>query len=425
LVTTTLFDPATGEEMDDLIIEYKNEKALSKANFELLLASVEFVLPRFKGSLAWCRAVSKGWSVSHQTKHSTPMGKGPAHLVATHMAAMGHSRLGLGMCIQQQQGLRPSEMLGIVPTDCLVNEPDGVSITARSITIRLGKDVGTKAKREQFTIMKHADNPLLFWLMLQVISRTHQHHKLFPYAYSAYRRLLRGATDKLGLQIAWTPHSPRSGFASEGIASGKSFVEIKEAGRWLSESSFRVYIDLVTSAAISTSLSTRGLAPAQAYAVAHLEQFIRPELLGALLPHGRDGATQPTSIRASEPEDIDSGGSEEHRNSKPSEGRRGGRRVVRARGRGRGRSGTTGQEAIQAPTASRASPGASSQTSLQAPTSGSGQSSRRRSTSAKGRSASASSTKRQLSAQVAAVDVVAQGVGQRPYRGRRGGHSQR
>jgi hypothetical protein len=334
------FAPATGDEMDDLIIEYKNELALSKANFELLIAAVEFVLPRFKGSLAWCRAVSKGWSVSHNTKHSTPMGKGPAHLLATHLAAMGHARLGLGMCVQQQQGLRPTEMLSITPSDCLVNEPDGVSISSRSVTIRLGKDVGTKAKREQFAIMKQADNPVLFALFLQVIARTQPLQKLFPYTYAAYRRLLRKATVSLGLQIAWTPHSPRSGFASEGIASGRSFIEIKEAGRWLSESSFRIYIDLVTSAAISASLSTQGLVPAQAFAVAKLQQFIQPELLGPLsdVSEGK-GASQLASIRQITAEDVDSPesdpGQEAVSRSLVSRGR--GRGLVRGRGRGRSR----------------------------------------------------------------------------------------
>ena len=78
---------------------------------------------------------------------------------------------------------------------------------------------------------------------------------------------------KLKVNIAWTPHSPRAGFASDATAAGKSFTEIREAGRWIADSSLRTYVDIVTAASISTSLRLEGLRPAILYARANLYEF--------------------------------------------------------------------------------------------------------------------------------------------------------
>ncbi len=66
---------------------------------------------------------------------------------------------------------------------------------------------------------------------------------------------------------------PRSGFASDMIAAGMGFDRTREAGRWLSESSLRVYIDLNSAAAIQVNLKTQKLNSAVAYTVANMLQF--------------------------------------------------------------------------------------------------------------------------------------------------------
>ena len=78
---------------------------------------------------------------------------------------------------------------------------------------------------------------------------------------------------KLGLEIGWTPHSPRSGFASELIAAGVSFTEVRERGRWVANSSLGTYIDVVSAAGISVSLRLSGLAEAMAFAQARFLDF--------------------------------------------------------------------------------------------------------------------------------------------------------
>ena len=65
-------DPVTAEEWDDLLVEWKNDprEGVTKARFEQTVASVEFFFPRFKGQLAWARAVLSGWGGTSDKAHS-------------------------------------------------------------------------------------------------------------------------------------------------------------------------------------------------------------------------------------------------------------------------------------------------------------------------------------------------------------------
>ena len=56
--------PCVAQDYDDLALEFKSETLPSKANFEGLLAGLEFVLPRLKGQLVCCRAALAGWNIS-------------------------------------------------------------------------------------------------------------------------------------------------------------------------------------------------------------------------------------------------------------------------------------------------------------------------------------------------------------------------
>eukprot|EP00959_Pyramimonas_sp_CCMP1952_P295399 6178501-Pyramimonas_sp.AAC.1 len=42
----------------------------------------------------------------------------------------------------------------------------------------------------------------------------------------------------------WSPHSPRSGWATDSRAEGASFAEIREGGRWVSDFSLRIHLDV-------------------------------------------------------------------------------------------------------------------------------------------------------------------------------------
>ena len=77
-----------------------------------------------------------------------------------------------------------------------------------------------------------------------------------------YRSLMKKVESRLGLSVGWGLHSPRAGFASDSRAEGWAFQEIREAGRWASDSSLRTYLDIVGATNVSVSLRAAGLAEA-------------------------------------------------------------------------------------------------------------------------------------------------------------------
>ena len=262
------FVPHGPHEWDDLIVEWKNDTRPSKANFEACVAATEFCFPQFHGHLAWSHRVIAGWAIAHVARHTVPLGLGPACLIACHLAADGHGRLGLGIVVQRLLGLRPSEMLAIRGSDVAL--PEHRSAGEPIAIVGLGIRGGTKAKRAQAVILRDV---VAIGLLRWMISETPADESIVGYTYEQYRRLLNKCERKLGLEIGWTPHSPRSGFASELIAAGVSFTEVRERGRWIADSSLRTYIDVVSAAGIAVSLRLGGLAEAIAFAQGRFLDF--------------------------------------------------------------------------------------------------------------------------------------------------------
>lgn len=56
------FPEASGaEEVEDALMEYKQQGTLKKADFECLIAALEFANPTWKRRMQWARAVRRGW----------------------------------------------------------------------------------------------------------------------------------------------------------------------------------------------------------------------------------------------------------------------------------------------------------------------------------------------------------------------------
>ena len=177
------------------------------------------------------------------------------------------------MLLQRCRGLRPREMLELLP-DHFVLPPGEQHLTVNTyIVVNLEVKQGTKIKRPQSSVLRYKQFPQLFKLILCLLMCTPRGQKIFPYSYSQYSKALKQFQKKLGLTTGWTPHSPRAGFASESVAEGMPTMEIKEQGRWISESSFRTYLDLVSVASVSLNLQLSGLTPAMAYTVEHIEDW--------------------------------------------------------------------------------------------------------------------------------------------------------
>ena len=63
----------------------------------------------------------------------------------------------------------------------------------------------------------------------------------------------------LGCKLGGQPHSGRAGFATDLIVQGETIATVQARGRWLSESSFRCYVDGIGPRHQSKSGSSRSL----------------------------------------------------------------------------------------------------------------------------------------------------------------------
>ncbi|CAK0821636.1 unnamed protein product, partial [Prorocentrum cordatum] len=145
--------------------------------------------------------------------------------------------------------------------------------------INLGAKSGTKAKRMQFAIILEQGG-VLENLLHRVVLGTPPEGLLFPYSLVDYRHRLKQFEAALGLDIHWTPHSARAGFASDSVARGVPFQDIKEAGRWLTESSLRIYVDVVTASRVLAQAEQRGIAPLIREAAEKLPNYFPEGIFG-------------------------------------------------------------------------------------------------------------------------------------------------
>ena len=181
------------------------------------------------------------------------------------------------MSVQQKLGLRPSEMLSLTTASISLPEHRPGDVGQYTCIFALGqRSGGTKAKREQSVVLR--DRRIIDWVRWAV-ELSEPGGRLFPYSYDIYRKLLKRVESHLGLTVGWTPHSARAGFASEAIARGTPFNEVREQGRWRADSSLRTYIDIVSAAQISVDLRARGYVDTQIYVLNHFEDFL-PGLTG-------------------------------------------------------------------------------------------------------------------------------------------------
>ena len=68
-----LLEELSGALLDKFIMEYRAERNLSRSKQGLLLSSVEFFLPHFKGKMTICEESLKGRRIADPVNHMVPM----------------------------------------------------------------------------------------------------------------------------------------------------------------------------------------------------------------------------------------------------------------------------------------------------------------------------------------------------------------
>ena len=235
--------PNHADEVDELLVEWKNRALISKSQFAAAVSAVEFVIPWMRGQLQWSKSVLNDWEISGNIIHHKPMTAMVALLVATSLAYIGYGRLGAGLIIQQRKGLRPSEMLRLFRDHVAIPTVD--MSDAVGAVLNLGIKAGTKAKRPQAVIINPTKDSRALQLVTALCGSTPAGRCLFGnLTLPAYQAALSFVCTLLGI-AGYLTHSPRAGFASDRLLAGEAFTDIKEQGRWMSDSSLRVYLDVV------------------------------------------------------------------------------------------------------------------------------------------------------------------------------------
>ena len=239
-------------ELDLFIVFYKqsNLAAVSKGDFQTLVAAIEFAMPPVKGHLAWTHAALEGWGVAEGVRHTIPLPDPLMLVIAATWWTAGRPRIGMGIAIQKRTGLRPSELLALRARDILLPE-DIPGHHYRSGLLSLGTRTGTKSKRVQSTVLPEGS------LELEMARRLRQ--GLQPddlvfggFGYSQMASLLK-VTCELHHLLPFRPHSPRAGFATDAHLAGWEFSRIRESLRQQNDKSLRIYLDAVAAYAALTS----------------------------------------------------------------------------------------------------------------------------------------------------------------------------
>jgi integrase len=266
------FSPQGASEHDDLLVEFRRASQPSRSGFINLVAGIEFIFPHYRGKLVWSKSILAGWAVAAPVVHTTPLPWAGAILLAESLAKLSFPRLSLALLLQQRAGLRPSEVLGLSASDVQISGRDPALCKPHQILLCLGTKKGTKVKRRQFALLEDAG---LHNLVSIRLARLQPDDKFINHSYSQYRYRLKQAQASRRWKGDFTPHSPRAGFVSDLILAGWSPSDIRFAGRWASEKSFKTYLDVITAATLSgTYAADFRLAPEVARAI--------PSLLGDL-----------------------------------------------------------------------------------------------------------------------------------------------
>ena len=172
-------------------------------------------------------------------------------------------------------------MLGLRPEHLSFPHQRGSCLSSAPLIIALGTKHGTKSKRPQTVMLTSREEDLVKVLWIAVAA-TPPGHPLFPYSLPRYRALLKQAERALGVDAGWGPHSPRAGWATDARAEGISFTEIREGGRWVSDSSLRIYLDVVGANNVLLQLQQVGLSEQLRWASRHwvhyfLQDSARPK----------------------------------------------------------------------------------------------------------------------------------------------------
>jgi len=245
----------TRRELDSALTAFM--RTCTRHQATTLVAAIKKRYPYVRYQLPLATAYLKIVAYVQPVRHHPPLPWSLAVGMCFVLAQAGMPRRGLALLVQWRFGLRPSELLALGGDDIFL---PGASWSDLAF-IRLGRRRGTKIRRPQVARAR-GDDPWARWLLTLCKLATVPGARLSDLtSYPVYARSFRLALLRLGLDEHWTPRSPRAGWATWKWSSGVSFEEIREDGRWQTDSSCRVYLDTVAAAETLGSTALQAMLP--------------------------------------------------------------------------------------------------------------------------------------------------------------------
>lgn len=245
---------STAPDLDRALVHYAHSGAVTRSVFTTVIAAVLFFLPGLGHNLHCARETLKGWIRFLPTKHKAPMLFVFVVALAANLVELGFPRCAAGVIVQYGGFLRPGELVRLRPGDAILPEAGVTAHVAKSSAalLALGTSArGTKVNRQQVAKVRHP------WAIaaLRWLKRTATGPQLVGVTYAQYRTAFQHAADRALFRQAglhFTPHCPRAGAATQGSLEGATIPDLKDAGRWGSEQSLKIYLDIATAMAART-----------------------------------------------------------------------------------------------------------------------------------------------------------------------------
>lgn len=149
------------------------------------------------------------------------------------------------------------------------------------VCVALGVEFSTKIKREQYVQIDLEEEPNVHKLFRLVHRVTGSGCPLFPFSYHTYNKAFLSAEQHFGLSLGLTAHSGRAGFATGKIMQNCDPKRVQRQGRWISESSFNTYIDVMGSLHAQAQIAAGDLARSALWCQEHIWAYIREDTLDA------------------------------------------------------------------------------------------------------------------------------------------------
>ena len=200
-------------------------------------------LPRGSSLPRAARAI-KGWRLLAPAAQRLPLPRMAAFAVSADLCRRGHAMMGLAVMVSFVGYLRPGECQALLTRHLVPpRERAGAQYGAWGLLLHdasLGRPGKTGMLDEAVLIDK---DPWLFPVLAAVRQVRPLDGPLWPFAHDAFVAEFRTSCQRLGLQrLGGCLYALRHGGASDDLlANRRTFAEVRERGRWRTDSSVRRY----------------------------------------------------------------------------------------------------------------------------------------------------------------------------------------